>query len=104
MTARDFTAFSSFIADEAVFFSGETPLRGKDAVLAHWRGYFEGDTAPFTWQPETVAVLDSGTLALSSGPVHGADGKPVARFHSTWRREAPGVWRVVFDKGTDACP
>lgn len=104
MAARDFTAFSAFIADDAVFFSGETPLQGRDAVLAHWRRYFDGATAPFSWHPETVVVLESGTLALSSGPVHAADGKLIARFQSTWRRESPGVWRVVFDKGSAACP
>jgi hypothetical protein len=26
----------------------------------------------------------------------------VGRFNSIWRREAPGVWRVVFDKGSPA--
>jgi hypothetical protein len=45
-------------------------------------------------------VLDSGTLALSSGPVRSPDGKVFARFNSIWRLEAPGVWRVVFDKGS----
>lgn len=104
MAARDFAAFSAFLADEAVFFAGETPLRGRDAVLAHWRGYFDGAQAPFSWRPETVEVLASGTLALSSGPVFAADGRLIARFQSTWRREAPGTWRIVFDKGSDACP
>ncbi len=104
MAARDFAAFAGFLAEEAVFFTGETPLRGRDAVLAHWRRYFDGAEAPFSWQPETVEVLASGTLALSSGPVYSGDGRLIARFQSTWRREAPGTWRVVFDKGSDACP
>jgi hypothetical protein len=34
--------------------------------------------------------------------VRDADGKPIARFNSVWRQEAPGVWRVVFDKGQPA--
>lgn len=104
MAARDFAAFAGFLAEETVFFTGETPLRGRDAVLAHWRRYFDGAEAPFSWRPETVEVLDSGTLALSSGPVYSADGRLIARFQSTWRREAPGTWRIVFDKGSDACP
>ena len=30
-------------------------------------------------------------------------GKPVATFTSIWRLEAPGTWRIVFDKGNDVC-
>jgi ketosteroid isomerase-like protein len=59
------------------------------------------ETAPFSWRPETVEVLESGTLALSSGPVFDAAGQPIGAFNSIWRLEADGRWRVVFDKG---CP
>jgi len=27
----------------------------------------------------------------------------VATFTSIWRMEAPGVWRIVFDKGNEDC-
>jgi hypothetical protein len=30
-------------------------------------------------------------------------GNPVGRFNSIWRRDAAGAWRIVFDKGSDAC-
>jgi hypothetical protein len=59
--------------------------------------------APFSWEPDQVEVLDSGTLAHSSGPVYDPKGKIIARFNSVWRLEAPGKWRIVFDKGTDVC-
>jgi hypothetical protein len=51
-----------------------------------------------------VEVLDSGDLALSSGPVRDASGKLIATFTSIWRREAPATWRIVFDKGNPVCP
>jgi len=104
MADRDFEAFKSFVSEEAVFFGGATPARGRAAVAAQWAGFFEGDAAPFSWQPETVAVLESGTLALSSGPVFTPDGRRTATFSSTWRLEADGRWRVVFDKGAAWCP
>ena len=103
MVQRDFEGFVSFLSDEAVFFSGETPLRGKQKVADTWKSYYEPADAPFSWKPETVEVLDSGTLALSSGPVLDPEGKMVATFNSIWRLEAPGVWRIVFDKGSVAC-
>ena len=48
-------------------------------------------------------MLDSGTLALSSGPVHDPQGKLVGTFSSIWRLQAPGQWKIVFDKGCDVC-
>lgn len=100
---RDFAAFSALVSDEAIFFGAKGPLRGKAIVLQKWEAFFKDEHAPFSWAPETVTVLDSGGLALSSGPVYDPQGHLVATFSSIWRREAPGRWRIVFDKGCDVC-
>jgi ketosteroid isomerase-like protein len=102
MAKRDLNAFASFLADEAVFF-GQQPLRGKAAVIEGWKGFYEGANAPFSWQPETVEVLASGTLAHSSGPVLNPKGEKVGMFNSIWRRESDGQWKIVFDKGCQVC-
>jgi ketosteroid isomerase-like protein len=103
MADRDHEAFASFISEEARFFGPAEPLRGKQQVVEGWALFFEGSDAPFSWEPQTVEVLDSGTLALSSGPVRNKAGESVAQFTSIWRRESDGAWRVVFDKGCDLC-
>lgn len=100
MAERNLAQFGQAISDEAVFFTGPTPLRGKAQVVAYWARWFESPQAPFSWAPDQVEVLDSGTLALSTGPVHDASGKLVGRFNSIWRLEPDGRWRVVFDKGS----
>ena len=100
MADRNLDDFASFISVEAIFFSGSGPLRGKTEVVAWWKQYFTGATAPFSWEPEAVEVLKSGTLALSSGPVRDADGKIIARYTSIWRLEAAGTWRIIFDHGS----
>ena len=104
MADRNLQAFGDLIADEAVFFDGSTALRGKAAVLAGWAAFFSAADAPFSWHPDQVEVLASGTLALSTGPVLDRSGKVIARFNSVWRLEAPGRWRVVFDKGSPPSP
>lgn len=104
MADRNLPAFAAHLADEAVFFTGAAPLRGKAAVVAGWSRFFEGSTAPFSWEPDRVEVLQSGDLALSTGLVRDPQGKVVARFNSIWRQEAPSVWRVVFDKGSPPDP
>ncbi len=103
MADRDFEAFRAYLSEEAVFFSGDRSIRGKQQVSEAWRGFYEGAEAPFSWKPEIVEVLDSGSLALSSGPVYNAQGEQIGIFNSIWRQEAPGTWRVVFDKGGEVC-
>ena len=103
MATRDFNAFSALLADEAIFFNGQDAQRGKTAVLAAWKGFFDGPNAPFSWDPDTVEVIQSGTLALTSGPVKDPGGKQIGVFNSVWRRDTGGGWKVVFDKGCPVC-
>lgn len=102
MADRDHVAFVTFIADEAIFV-GRTVLRGKTAVSEGWKRYFEGTEAPFSWAPERVEVLDSGTLAMTSGPVLNRAGARVGTFNSVWRRDADGRWRIILDSGCPPC-
>jgi ketosteroid isomerase-like protein len=103
MADRNHAAFTSFLADETIFFTSKEALRGRQAVADFWKKFYEGPTAPFSWEPQTVEVLDSGTLALSSGPVYDPKGKNFATFTSIWRLEAPGTWKIIFDKGNEVC-
>jgi ketosteroid isomerase-like protein len=103
MKARDLKAFSAFLSEETVFFSGPVPLHGKAAVTEFWKKFYDKPDAPFSWEPKEVEVLKSGKLALTSGPVFDPSGKHVANFSSIWRLEAPGKWRIIFDKGSDEC-
>jgi len=103
MADRDFPAFTSFLSVEAVFFSAKTVLHGKSAVAAAWKSYFDAPVPSFSWDAGQVEVLESGTLALSTGPVRDANGKLIATFTSIWRLEKPGKWRIVFDKGNPSC-
>ncbi len=103
MADRDQSKFSRFISAEAVFAEGSAPLRGKSRIVDAWSKYFKTPQAPFSWEPSQVEVLQSGTLALSSGPVKDPSGKLIGTFTSIWRLEAGHTWRIVFDKGNDVC-
>jgi ketosteroid isomerase-like protein len=103
MAQRDFAAFASYIAEDAVFIEDPEPLRGRERVIAGWKVLYTQPAAPFSWEPELVEVLASGRLALTNGPVRDPNGRLIGRFTSIWRREQPGVWRIVFDRGDAAC-
>src|ERR1700704_4627124 len=92
MADRDHAAFVGFLSEEAVFFSANGVLRGPRQVGDGWKRFYDGPKAPFSWEPDQVEVLDSGTLALSSGPVWDADHKRIGTFSSIWRREPDGTW------------
>jgi ketosteroid isomerase-like protein len=103
MADRDHAAFTSFLAEEAVFVGTNRVLRGAKEVAAGWKSLYEGPQAPFSWAPDQVQVLDSGSLALSSGPVRDPSGKRIGTFNSIWRRESGGTWKIVFDHGCPPC-
>ncbi len=103
MADRDHAAFVSFLDEEAVFFSGEQPLRGADEIALAWSRYYDGEEASFSWAPVAVSVLESGNLGLSSGPVLNSEGKQIATFNSLWRRDGDGAWKVIFDRGCPPC-
>ena len=67
-------------------------------IVDGWRRYFDGPEAPFSWGPENAEVLESGTLAMTTGPVRDGSGKITGRFSSVWRLEPDGRWRVIFDR------
>jgi len=102
MADRNHAAFVSHLAEETVFF-GRAVLRGKAAVAAAWKPFFDGPQAPFSWAPAEVEVLDSGTLAMTSGPVFDPSGKRTGTFNSVWRLEPSGEWKIVLDKGCPPC-
>lgn len=106
MAERDLAAFTELIAADANFINGGQALRGRAAIVEHWKRHFVAATAPFSWAPESVEVLDTGLLAMTLGPVLSPERKLIANFYSVWRLEHAGVWRVVFDNGysVPACP
>jgi ketosteroid isomerase-like protein len=106
MAKRDSKQFAAHISEEAIFMgSSDAPrvLRGRAAIVEGWRQFFDGPTAPFSWEPDIAEVLDSGSMALTSGPVYDPAGKLIGRFNSIWRLEPDGRWRVLFDRGAPVC-
>jgi uncharacterized protein (TIGR02246 family) len=103
MAERNPAAFATFLSEEALFVSPTRVLRGSQEVAAGWKRFFEGTEAPFSWEPDQVQVLNSGTLALSSGPVRDKSGKRIGTFNSIWRKEQDGKWKVLIDHGCPPC-
>jgi len=101
MAERDFDGFVHYLAGEAIFMEGDATRRGKTAVAQAWRHYYEGVRPPFSWEPDQVEVVESGTLAYSSGPIRNVMGERIGTYNSVWRLDAPGRWTVVFDRGCD---
>lgn len=95
--ARDAAKFASFLAEDAVFLSPPTVMRGPAEVMSQWSKYLEPKVAPFSWKPEHVEVNAGGTIAFSTGPIFDAKGTQIAVYTSVWVRERDGRWKIQFD-------
>jgi ketosteroid isomerase-like protein len=111
VAADDVERFAGFVAEDAVFVSGSTATRGREAIVESWGGFFGPDRALIEWHPELVELSGNGELGLTRGPwtLRGKDkeGRDFERsgvFNSVWRRQADGSWKVVFDAGCSPCP
>ena len=103
MADRNLAAFTALLADDTVFWGGKGVNRGKAAVAADWKRFFDGPAAPFSWAPADVEVLPSGNLGFTSGPVYDPKGQRIGTFNSVWQRQSDGSWKIVFDKGCPPC-
>ena len=68
-----------------------------------WKRFYRAPRRRFRGDPTRVEVLDSGTLAYSTGPVFDPAGKRTGTFNSVWRKDADGKWRIIFDTGCPPC-
>ncbi len=94
---RDQAKFFSYVPDDTTFLSARRTLRGKTEMMKIWSTFFKDPVAPFSWGPERVVVSADGKLGFSIGPIFGSDGKIGGSYFSTWRKEADGSWKVIFD-------
>ena len=102
---KDVEAFRSFVDADARFVSNR-PRRGIDEIADGWSTFMVDDGPRIRWRPQFVEVLENGELAFSVGLYEyigksedGTETRSYGSFHSTWRLNDDGIWRVVFDAG-----
>ena len=103
MKARDHAAFTGFLAEETLFSMGSAPLHGAVAVANAWKRFYDRPAALFFCGSRKKSKCWRPARWQCSGPVYGAGGKLISRFGAIWRQEAPGQWRIVFDRGSPEC-
>src|SRR5687767_7216739 len=103
MADRDLKAFGMFIADEGVFWGSKGPLRGRDAVVADWKRFFEKPEGPFSWQPEPLEVPPPGTHGQTNAPIDDRSRKLIGTCTTICRLGAGRQGPLVFDRPCDVC-
>lgn len=109
---HDPDAFADHVAAGAVFGAGRArQTRGREAIVARWGGIIEGRHVTIEWYPVRTTIGGVDGIAWSEGPslVIENPGTPEAKYslgsyRSVWHRDADGVWRVLFDDGSDSAP
>lgn len=106
---HDMAAFAGHVAAGAVFDANtDRPTRGLAAIKQRWARMIEGKRQRIRWYPRQVVVTDDPNLAYSSGPYLFENLAPGAKtrftigdFATLWQRGSDGVWRALFDGGSD---
>src|SRR3569623_2606477 len=109
---HDHAAFASHVEPAAVFGANSPhPLRGRETILAHWRGLIDGKQVRLAWYPTQVVTGGAPDVAYSSGPWLMESTDPAAKprytqghFATVWHRGKDGIWRVLFDGGDEGAP
>ncbi|HEV2606504.1 MAG TPA: hypothetical protein VGT79_00845, partial [Xanthomonadaceae bacterium] len=104
---HDAAAFAEHVHVHAAFdASSPEPTRGRDAIVAGWKGIIDGKQIKLGWSPANITLGGDGNLAVSSGPDWIEDLRPspkqhyqIGEFSSIWIRDTDGQWRVLFDAG-----
>ncbi len=88
------------------------PLVGRDSIVAFWRNATRA--GKWTFQLAVQEVMVEGSLAAERGTYavtfEAGPGAPFPSFQDqgnyvvVWRREADGVWRIVWDAPVSTVP
>ena len=105
---NDLDTFSSFIAEDAVFYGMGEVARGREQIVEQWEPLLDADRlTELSWVPEHAEVAESGDLAVTRGHyrltghvAEEAQGDAKGHYVTVWRRGEGGGWQVVCDVGT----
>ena len=107
---RDLERFVGFLAPDAVFSGSGEEFRGPEAIRTAWAPFFDREGPSISWRPESVTVLEDGSLGMSRGPYRivtrneaGEEITLTGTFFSVWRHTEDG-WKIILDGGTPATP
>lgn len=109
---HDAAAFADHVAAGAVFGAGRArQTRGREAIVARWGGIIEGRHVTIEWYPVRTTIGGVDGVAWSEGPSLVIENPGTAEakyslggYRSVWHRDPDGVWRVLFDDGSDSAP
>jgi len=98
-------SFMQFFADDAMVFRPH-PVKYKEAMKSVPMPKNPTETT-LEWEPIWADIAISGDLGYTTGPSVWTDHTAAKRpryygfYFSFWKKQASGVWQVIFDVGTE---
>lgn len=73
------------------------PARGVAAFRSSWASVFAQPGFNLTWRMDAVVVLESGSIAYSSGRWSSTGPDVTGPYLAVWRKQPDGQWKVLID-------
>jgi uncharacterized protein (TIGR02246 family) len=96
---HDLDAIASVFANDAIIMPPDAEMvTGRDAILRHWKGAFDGGLSGLEINPTNIQIIgdvaiEIGHATLSMAPAGAAATTTNVKYIETWKK-VRGQWRV----------
>jgi ketosteroid isomerase-like protein len=97
------SAFHYFSDENVVLYGSDQIVTGRDSVLEYFKSR-NLDDIRLDWTPEFIDAARSGDMGYTYGPLtfiakdsSGNDFTHQTYYHSIWKKNRNGDWKVVFE-------
>jgi uncharacterized protein (TIGR02246 family) len=96
---HDLDAITSVFASDAIIMPPDAEMvKGRDAILRHWKGAFDGGLSDLKINPTDIQVIgdvaiEIGHATLSMAPADAAATSTSVKYVEIWKK-VRGHWRV----------
>jgi len=113
INSHDAAKWAAYYADDAVLMiPGMKPMKGKAAILDGLKPFSADPNLSLNFTANTVEVAKSGDLAVTQGNYTMTMTDPVSKnkmtdtgtYETTFKKQADGSWKVVFDANVSDVP
>jgi ketosteroid isomerase-like protein len=80
------------------------PARGLEEFRVNWAKQFGRPDFALSWKVEKVTVIESGTIACTTGTWRSPAPQASGPYLAVWRKQVDGQWKLLIDAAWYSAP